>query len=138
MNTSIDPSLDVSNNNIDCSFSLLQNSSIMNISSVSNSVADSTYKDFTGFSFVLQNIRSIRKNLNHLLPHILSLSSSPNFIFLTEIWAFDHELDSFKIPDYTLFACCNDSYRSGGVAVYMSNEINSKVSKLNCVSMDFT
>lgn len=71
---------------------------------------------------VHQNIRSVRKNFNYFLAQIETLKLFPVVIILSEIWIYDYESSLFNIPGYQLFTNCNNSYASGGVAVFVKNE----------------
>lgn len=71
------------------------------------------------FVLINQNIRSLRQNFNLLLTNLQALILKPDVIVLTEIWVSEYELGSFKINGYNLFGKCNETYRSGGVAVYL-------------------
>lgn len=74
-------------------------------------------------SFVVfhQNISSVRENFNSFSVYLNSLKIKPHVIILSEIWINTCEVDMYKISGYNQFACCNDSYRSGGVMVYVSD-----------------
>ena len=75
-----------------------------------------------------QNIRSLRKNFDCLVCNLQSFSSLPNLIFLSEIWIKENEIKNFAINGYNLYACCNNNYRAGGVAVYVADNVKVKIS----------
>ena len=75
------------------------------------------------YSFVVQNIRSLRKNFDLFLAELINIDESPLFIFLTEIFIYDNEVENYKIDNYIAFANCNNSYKSGGVIVYSRSDI---------------
>ena len=73
------------------------------------------------FVTLLQNIRSLRSNFHALVAHINSLNHFLDLIFLTEISIYDSEIKDYSMPDYNLYGCCNNSYASGGVAVFVKS-----------------
>lgn len=81
-----------------------------------NSISESC--EIIGLNVVHQNIRSLRENFDSLLVYLNSLVVMPDIIFLSEIWIYDHECVNFSIPNYTFKATCNQTYASGGVAVF--------------------
>lgn len=87
-------------------------------------------------SIVVQNIRSMRKNFDNFLVHLESNKINPDFIFLTEIWLYDDEIDNFKINNYVCHANCNNTYASGGVLVFCRNDIVCEASNFSCNSAD--
>ena len=85
---------------------------------------------------IQQNIRSMRKNFSNFLAHIESLKKLPVVIVLTEIWVFENEMCLYNIPGYALFSCCNESYSSGGVAIYIDESLAYQCSKIEICSAD--
>ena len=81
--------------------------------------------------FVLQNIRSLRKNLDHFLLHLNDCQTLPHLLFLTETWLYSGEISHFNINNYTAFHHCNDKYRAGGVSVYVHDSL------VSCTSTTF-
>lgn len=71
----------------------------------------------------------MRANFDSLIAELHVLDRMPDIIILSEIWVDDHEIQQYFLPDFTMFAKCNNSYRSGGVAVLVSNQ-------LTCVQLD--
>lgn len=69
--------------------------------------------------FLLQNIRSMRENFDVFNAYIMSLDYPPVLICLSEIWIYSHEIQNYKLNSYNLYANCNDSYRSGGIAIFL-------------------
>lgn len=47
------------------------------------------------------------------------MTLKPDFIILNEIWIMSNEINSYKIEGFDMFTLCNDSYRSGGVVMYI-------------------
>lgn len=82
---------------------------------------------YSSFRFMLQNIRSLRQNFDSLVCHIHSLSQLPNLIVLTEIWINDYEVDNYTIKGFNMFSNCNNTYRAGGVAVYVADSFKVKI-----------
>jgi hypothetical protein len=90
-----------------------------------------------------QNIRSLRKNFDLFLSHLESEKLSPDIIVLTEIWVNRDEINFYKIPGYNVYSRCNESYRSGGVAVYIRDcyrcdgaRERDDVASADCVQLD--
>jgi hypothetical protein len=96
------------------------------VNSISNSFRDLS-STTAPFKLLHQNIRSLRQNYDSLICNIQTLSVIPKLIFLSEIWIKDQELANFSITGYKLFANCNNNYRAGGVAVYVSDGLNVKI-----------
>lgn len=88
------------------------------------SVFHSNHKYFNNFLVVHQNIRSLRKNFDLFVTHLQSFDKQPDMIFLTEIWIYECEIVDFNIPGYMFSANCNDTYSSGGVAVFIKTDYN--------------
>lgn len=89
------------------------------------------------FVIIHQNIRSLRKNFDLFLCNITVNSMKPDLIILTEIWINTEESNFYKIPNYNLYTKCNDSYRAGGVAVYIKDTLsNVQNIHLNCYTAD--
>ena len=88
------------------------------------------------YSFVVQNIRSLRKNFDLFLAELINIDESPLFIFLTEIFIYDNEVENYKIDNYIAFANCNNSYKSGGVIVYSRSDIKCEFFFSNINSCD--
>lgn len=87
--------------------------------------------------FVLQNIRSLRKNLDHFLLHLNGCQTLPHLLFLTETWLYSGEISHFNINNYTAFHHCNDKYRAGGVSVYVHDSLVSYTSTTFLELMSF-
>ena len=89
------------------------------------------------FNIFVQNIRSLRANFDTFSLYIASLNSMPDLIFVTEIWIYSKECSEFCLPGYNFRACCNDSYRSGGVGVFIRNNIvNYSIQVYNRITAD--
>jgi hypothetical protein len=82
---------------------------------------------FNNLVVIQQNIRSMRKNFDLFSIEVLSLSKRPDIIILTEIWIEDNELYQYCLPNYNLYSKTNHSYRSGGVAVFISSQFTCHV-----------
>ena len=107
------------------------------ISSVQNICEFPVFRSFIDNCFCIhQNIRSLRKNFSNFLAHIESLKKLPSIIVLTEIWVYESEMSLYNIPGYALFSCCNESYSSGGVAVYIDESFVHQFSKIEICSAD--
>jgi hypothetical protein len=72
-----------------------------------------------GLNIIYANIRSLRKNFNSFLVELNDIKENVHFIVLSEIWVKQDEINFYKIPGYTLFYCCNENYRAGGVVCYV-------------------
>lgn len=82
------------------------------------------FADYSGnLIIVQQNIRSMRSNFDIFALSLESLDTFPDIIILSEIWILDNELNQYSLPNYNLFTKCNNSYRSGGVAVFVSDRL---------------
>lgn len=89
------------------------------------------------FSILHQNIRSLRVNFDTFSAYIATLNPQPDLIFVSEIWIYSHESDEFHLPNYNFIACCNDTYRSGGVGVLINrNYPNFSIQQYNWTSAD--
>lgn len=87
------------------------------------------------FHIFHQNIRSMRANFDCFCANFRALCL-PQIIVLSEIWIEDCELTSYNIRDYSLHANCNNSYRAGGVAAFVHNDIICSSEKLNFQTAD--
>lgn len=45
----------------------------------------------------------------------------PDVIVLTEVWINDNECNLYNIDGYQKFTKCNNSYRAGGIIVYVDH-----------------
>jgi hypothetical protein len=88
------------------------------------------------FSVFHQNISSLRENFDDFLIDLNNTTVLPDVIILTEIWIHSCELDMYNIVGYNQYAKCNDSYRSGGVVVYVSERYAAKQSAVDIQSAD--
>lgn len=75
----------------------------------------------------LFNIRSLRKNLDHFVSR--SAQEDADVIVLTKTWLYSVEEDVNNIEGYQTFFKSNETYRAGGVAIYI---------KINVVAGDRT
>jgi hypothetical protein len=82
------------------------------------------------------NIRSMRENFDSFLLELCQMETQPCVIVLSEIWVYDYEIDFYKIDNYICYANCNDTYRAGGIAVYVKDNINVCHDKYNFDSAD--
>ena len=88
----------------------------------------------SALTFVLQNIRSLRKNFDEFVAHIQTLDEPPDILFLTETWIYSNEMEHFNIENYTSFHKCNDSYAAGGVCAFVISDL---VNNTTATSLDF-
>ena len=73
----------------------------------------------------------------NFITHLNALSFSPTFFALTETWIFDFEEKFFHVDGYCMLANSNNSYRAGGAAVFVKDNIPvENFSKLDYKSMD--
>lgn len=118
-------------NNITPSVNNLNNSNL-----TSSHCEESIPSNLPKFSVVHQNIRSIRKNFDSFLIDIFNMNNLPDLIFLSEIWIYEYEKSNYNILNFNFFASCNNGYASGGVAVFVRNDIYCDISCVNLVSAD--
>lgn len=88
-----------------------------------------------------QNIRSICKNFESFLATVQTYFVQPDFICLTEVWVNEEEVSVYQMDNYKMFAVCNNSYRSGGVIVYVhsrciSSQIDVLFKTADCVCVN--
>lgn len=74
-------------------------------------------------AIVVQNIRRFRANFDHFVTHVPSLPNIPDLFFFTETCIRDFGVNNYFLNDFVTFANCNESYRSGGVAAFVRNNI---------------
>jgi len=106
-----------------------------NISPTSNCFC-TNINSCSGFSIFHQNVRSVRKNFDSLLTHLSSSNHLPDLIFISEIWIYSYEQDSYQILGYTFTTSYNDSYSAGGVGVFYKNSFKCSTQSLNLISAD--
>lgn len=70
------------------------------------------------------NIRSIRANFDELMVLLNSSLKYIHVIVLTEIWISENEVQLYQINNFKSFGCCRDVNRSGGVLVYVNNNLD--------------
>lgn len=75
--------------------------------------------EISNFSILNQNIRSLRKNFDLFVSFLESEKLNPDILVLTEIWVNSNEINFYRIKGYNVFSKCNETYRAGGVAVYV-------------------
>lgn len=102
----------------------------------SSSISNGSRRKNTYFKIIHQNIRSMRKNFDFFVLHIASMESIPDIIFLTEIWIYEEEKSHYSIPGYNFYAYCNETMVSGGVGVFVKNEINHSFKLLDMETAD--
>lgn len=88
------------------------------------------------YNFILQNIRSLRKNLDTLLTNINAVLSDFDCLFLTEIWISNSEILNYSLDGFSFYANCNDGYRAGGVAAFIKSTLDHQVFTLKFASAD--
>lgn len=69
------------------------------------------------------NTRSLRKHFNDLSVLLNSFQFHHHFIILSETWIYTDETDRYHIPGYISIAQCRDHKRSGGVIIYIEENI---------------
>ena len=126
--------------NSDLSSPFVNNNNIASTSTSSVSFCDSDFFPSsisdTSLFIVHQNIRSIRRNFDSLICNLAGFPIMPQFIFLSEIWIYSVETNNFSMPGYNFYALCNDSYSSGGVAVFVKSSFKCSVSFHSVMSAD--
>ena len=82
------------------------------------------------FQFVLQNIRSVSKNLDEFEVYINSMSQKPEVVCLTETWLnLSYNNNCFSLNGYQTIIASNCKKRGGGVAFFLKNNINCQIVK---------
>lgn len=69
------------------------------------------------------NIRSLRSNFDELICYLSNLMFPFDIIVLSEIWIKLSETQFYKISGYNEFFQCRDSNKSGGVVIYVRNNL---------------
>lgn len=90
----------------------------------------------TSFCIFHQNIRNLRENFDSFCIYLVSLDKRPEVIVLTEIWISGVELFSYKLDGYKQFGKPNESYRAGGVVVYVSDLFSSRACIVDMIAAD--
>ena len=85
--------------------------------------------DFTLFNL---NIRSINKNFDTFTQCLKTLNHNFNIIGLTETQLKDKPQDFLNLPNYTLEYVNRDGRNSGGVCLYIRNDMSYKLRKDLC------
>lgn len=85
---------------------------------------------------VVQNIRSMRENIDLFFSEICVLPILPKLIFLTEIWIYENEICNYNVDNFVLYSACNENYRAGGVCVYAHKDFVCDVESINLSSAD--
>ena len=80
------------------------------------------------------NIRSLRKNLDIFVAKFLE--PDIQVIVLTETWIYSYEETLYCIPGFRGFFKSNDSYRAGGVAVYVRESLAACELEISAESCD--
>jgi len=90
------------------------------------------------FSVCHLNIRSIRKNFSEFISVLHTYKYWPDIIVLSETWIFTDETDLYPIKGYTsIFKCNNNNtYRSGGIVVYVKSHIKATETSCNFSTAD--
>lgn len=86
--------------------------------------------------FAQQNMSSLRKNFNLLVSNLQCFPILPDFLFITEIWIYNSEVNLFKIPKYCFYASTNDNYAAGGVGVFIKDNYICNFENINMRSAD--
>ena len=80
------------------------------------------------------NIRSFSKNIDNLLHDLNALSRCPDAIILTETWLNDDNKELANIPGYIRFHTIRLNRRSGGVSVFIRDDLNAVIHKNFCLT----
>lgn len=65
----------------------------------------------------------MRTNFDEFSLKIQNVNKLPQVIILTEIWINDDEASIYNLPGYVMHSKCNQSQRSGGVLVFVDNNL---------------
>ena len=80
------------------------------------------------FQFVLQNFRSVSKNLVEFEVYKNSMSQKPEVVCLTETWLNpSYNNNCFSLNGYQTIIASNRKKRGGGVAFFLKNNINCQI-----------
>lgn len=82
------------------------------------------------FKIMHQNIRSLRQNLDVFLTELSAINLYPEIIVLSEIWVKSNELDLYNVPNYVSFHKTNETFRAGGISIYIKK--NCDLSIIDC------
>jgi len=72
------------------------------------------------------NIRSLKKNFEHLKSYLNTFNTSPQVIMLSETWLKEEEEKFYELPGYTFISLPRQNKIGGGVAIYISNKLSFK------------
>ena len=89
---------------------------------------------------ILQNIRSIYKNLNEFEMLMKQQESQPLAICLTETWLKDHSNTKCNnLDDYQAIATSNrNTSKGGGVGIFLRMDLQQRIiKKFGCTSIQF-
>lgn len=71
----------------------------------------------------------MRKNFSELVATLQTHNIWPDVIVLTETWIFDCETSHYSLNNYHSLFCCNNGYRSGGIAIFCKNNVTAQQCK---------
>ena len=72
----------------------------------------------------LLNSRSFRSNFDNIIQLLTEIKFNFDFIIFTETWLTLHDIDIYKISNYTSIHTIRNNKRGGGVAIYINNNLN--------------
>ena len=82
------------------------------------------FNNIKGFSIINFNCRSMKRNWPDFLQVINNIEFNFDVITITETWLSEgDDIDSFNIEGYTLYCTNRLNSRGGGVAIFMSDEL---------------
>lgn len=88
------------------------------------------------------NISSLRKHYNELVIYFKTQPIEYDIIIITESWLYEDEICRYYLPGFTLKAQCRNDKRSGGVVVYVKenmqyNSVNTEILSANVIHLRF-
>lgn len=91
-------------------------------------------KTSKGFSILHVNSRSLSKNFDSLETMLYSLNNFPfSVIGVTETWLHSTSPNLFELNNYTLVRQDRTDKRGGGIAFYISEQLQFKIRKEKCI-----
>lgn len=83
--------------------------------------------------FVL-NVQSLRRHYDELLIHLNEKGENFDVILLTETWLYSNEWTRYSLPGYQMFAQCRETQRSGGIVIYVKDNLTCSTKDIQIVS----
>ena len=88
------------------------------------SINDSLIQQNSSLKMIHFNIRSLRKNFNHLTEFLNLFNFNYDIIAITETWLKESDINNFDIPGYNVQHLYRQTKPGGGVAIYLKDHIS--------------